>query len=294
MTAQPNNPKQAALWMAGAILSFTSMALAGREVSIALDTFEIMMYRSLVGLLIVLIMAGGFGTIGQINTDRFGLHFLRNICHFAGQNLWFFAVALIPFAQLFAFEFTVPLWVALAAPLLLGEMLSRRRILTVVLGFIGILIVTRPWIAGLSTGVIAAALCAIGFAGALITTKQLTKTASITCILFWLTAMQLVFGVMCAGYDGDITLPDASTLPYVIVIGCAGLFAHFCLTNALRVAPAVVVTPMDFTRLPLVAIIGMAFYNEPLDVWILIGAVVIFVANYLNILTEQKSRKLAI
>ena len=291
MSIPSSNPLAAAFWMTGAIFSFTAMAVAGREVSLDLDTFEIMTYRSVVGLVIVLIVATTIGTLGQITADRIGLHFTRNIFHFAGQNLWFFAVPLIPFAQLFAFEFTSPLWVTLAAPFLLGERLTGRRVMTVAIGFVGILIVTRPWIAGLSWGVVAAALCAIGFAGSVIFTKQLTKTATITCILFWLTSMQLVFGLICAGYDGDITLPNTQSAPYVLLIGLAGLLAHFCLTNALRVAPAVVVTPIDFTRLPLVALIGMAFYNEPLDVWIMIGAVVIFIANYINILSEQKSQR---
>jgi drug/metabolite transporter (DMT)-like permease len=281
----------AAGWMAGAILSFTAMAVAGREVSFQLDTFEIMLYRSLLGFVLVLIIASFFGKLPEINTENLGLHFGRNIFHFIGQNLWFFAVALIPFAQLFAFEFSVPIWVTLAAPFFLGEKLTRQNLITVAIGFIGILIITRPWVAGLSLGVIAAALCAIGFAASLLFTKQLTKTTTITCIMFWLTLMQLVFGIICAGYDGDISLPSRETLPWVVLISCAGLLAHFCLTNALRVAPALVVTPMDFTRLPIVAIIGMVFYNEALDIWILIGAVVIFIANYLNIVAEQKSQR---
>jgi drug/metabolite transporter (DMT)-like permease len=290
--SQPHpNTLLAAAWMSGAILSFTSMAVAGREVSFQLDTFEIMTYRSLLGFIIVIIVATAFGKLPEINTNRLGLHFGRNIFHFIGQNLWFFALTLIPFAQLFAFEFSVPVWIAIAAPFFLGEKLTRSRAMTIALGFIGILIVTRPWISGLSWGVIAAAFCAVGFAGSLIFTKQLTKTTSITCIMFWLTAMQLAFGLLCAGYDGDIQLPSLQTLPWVIVISFAGLFAHFCLTNALRVAPALVVTPMDFTRLPIIAIIGMTFYNEALDLWVLVGAVVIFVANYVNILAEQKSHK---
>ena len=234
---------KAALWMIGSILCFSAMAVAGREVSFELDTFEIMMYRSLVGVIVVTIVASAFGTLNQVNTDRLGLHFARNISHFVGQNLWFYALTLIPFAQLFAFEFSVPLWVMLVAPFLLGEKLTKLRVASVLLGFIGILIVTRPWIAGLTPGILPAALCAIGFAGAVIFTKKLTQTTTITCILFWLTLMQLGMGLLCAGYDGDIALPSARTLPLLILIGLAGLCAHFCLTSALKLAPATIVTP---------------------------------------------------
>jgi len=281
---------KAVFWMTGAIVSFSAMAVGGREVSFELDTFEIMLFRSCIGVAIVIGIGAYANTLSQINTNRIGLHAARNLFHFTGQNLWFYALTLIPFAQLFAFEFSVPIWVTLAAPFLLGERLGAVRVASVFLGFFGILIVTRPWMAGVSPGLIAAALCAIGFAGTTIMTKKLTATASITCIMFWLTLMQLVFGLICAGYDGDIALPSAASAPWIAIIGIGGLVAHFCITRALQLADASVVSPIDFTRLPIIAVIGYVFYSEPLDIWIIVGAVVIFVANYVNILSQSDTR----
>ena len=279
---------QAAIWMTGTIVSFSAMAVSGREISFELDTFEIMMYRSIIGLIIVLLLAKLFKTHREISTQNLSLHFYRNLSHFTGQNLWFYALTLIPFAQLFAFEFSVPLWVMLAAPFLLGERLTNIRIISILVGFIGILIVTRPWLAGLAPGIIPAALCAIGFACSVIFTKQLTQKVSITCILFWLTSMQLLMAVICAGYDGDISLPSSSNFIWIIIIGIGGLLAHFCITKALQLAPATVVTPIDFCRLPVIAAIGYVFYNEALDIFIFGGAIIIFIANYINIWSETK------
>ena len=279
---------QAAIWMTGTIVSFSAMAVSGREISFELDTFEIMMYRSIIGLIIVLLLAKLFKTHREISTQNLSLHFYRNLSHFTGQNLWFYALTLIPFAQLFAFEFSVPLWVMLAAPFLLGERLTNIRIISILVGFIGILIVTRPWLAGLAPGIIPAALCAIGFACSVIFTKQLTQKVSITCILFWLTSMQLLMAVICAGYDGDISLPSSSNFIWIIIIGIGGLLAHFCITKALQLAPATVVTPIDFCRLPVIAAIGYVFYNEALDMFIIGGAIIIFIANYINIWSETK------
>ena len=281
---------KAALWMVGAIASFTAMAVAGREMASELDTFEIMMYRSFIGILIVLSIARYTGTLSQITKQHFGLHFIRNISHFAGQNLWFYAVAVIPFAQLFAFEFSTPLWVAILAPIFLAEKLTKVRIMAALLGFVGILMVVRPGAISISPGIIAAALCAIGFSGAYIATKLLSRTESITSIMFWLTAMQLVFGIVCAAYDGDVAMPSRSALPLVILIGCTGLLAHYCITSALKVAPAIVVSPMDFFRLPVMILIGSVFYNESLDIWVVVGAVVIFMANFWNILGEGRQK----
>ncbi|WP_299631160.1 DMT family transporter [uncultured Roseobacter sp.] len=281
---------KAALWMMGSIASFSSMAVAGRELASELDTFEIMMYRSLFGTLIVVFLAAVTGTWRQINTGNMPVHIIRNMAHFTGQNLWFYAVTVIPLAQVFALEFTSPLWVIVLSPFLLGERLTFTRGVAAVMGFIGILIVARPDMAGINAGVVTAASSAIFFALTIMFTKRLTRTQSITCILFYLTTMQLVFGIVAAGYDGDTALPSSQGLPFVMLIGAAGLMAHYCMTNALAIAPATVVVPIDFIRLPAIAVVGTLLYNEPIEIWVVLGALIIFAGNYLNIWSETRQR----
>jgi drug/metabolite transporter (DMT)-like permease len=278
-----NTTLQAAFWMIGAITSFTLMAISGRTVSVELDTFEIMLFRSITGIIIVVSVAWYAGTLQQISRNRLRLHATRNICHFAGQNLWFYAITVIPLAQVFALEFTTPIWVILLSPLLLKERLTGIGLLSAGIGFIGILIVARPDPANISIGLVAAAGCAVFFALTAIFTRKLTRTESITTILFYLTTMQAVFGLICAGYDGDITVPSLQALPWVILIGCAGLLAHFCLTKAISIAPVSVVMPIDFVRLPTIALVGMFLYGESLEIMVFVGAAIIFAANYLNI-----------
>jgi drug/metabolite transporter (DMT)-like permease len=282
---------RAALWMIGAIVSFTSMAIAGRAVSVELDTFEIMMFRSITGLVVMLIVASVAGTLRQVNREQFSLHVSRNLAHFIGQNLWFFALPLIPLTQLFALEFTSPIWVILLAPFLLGERLAPIGVLCAAMGFIGVMIVTQPFQTEISVGTVAAACAAVSFAFTAIFTRRLTRTQSITCIMFWLTLMQAVFGIIGAGYDGDIALPSVIALPWIILIGFAGLLAHFCLTKALSLAPASIVMPIDFIRLPVVAIVAAQIYGEVLDPWVFVGAAIIFGANYLNISFGQRTVK---
>ena len=102
-------------------------------------------------------------------------------------------------------------------------------------------------------------------------------------ILFWLTAIQALLGILCAGFDGQIAWPSAENWPWLIVIGAAGLTAHFCLTKALSQAPASIVMPVDFLRLPVISIVGAVFYTESLDLWVLLGGCVILGANLLNL-----------
>lgn len=291
MTA-PYNPGLAALWMLGAMTGIASMAMAGRAVAGYHDTFEIMTWRSLVGLILVVGWAAASGQLGAIRARNLGLHAVRNVFHFAGQNLWFAALTMIPLAQLFALEFSSPILVALASPFLLAEVLTRRRLGAAALGFAGVLIVAEPWgSGGVGAGTLLAMLCAVGFAGSILFTKILTRVAPIIEILFWLAAFQFAFGLILALADGQTAWPTLRTLPWLVLIGVAGIGAHFCLTRALSLAPASIVAPIDFARLPLIALIGALFYDEPLVASVFIGGAIILLANWINIRGERATSR---
>jgi drug/metabolite transporter (DMT)-like permease len=283
-----SEPAKATVWMIGAMLSFSLMAVSGRELANSLNTFEIMLYRSLIGFLIVLVIGYFAKTLGEIKGDRLGLHLFRNFAHFSGQNLWFLAVAFIPFSQLFALEFSTPVWVALLAPLFLGEALTRQRGLAIIMGFAGVLIVARPDINQFDFAIVAAVTCAICFAGSMMATKKLTNDQSITCILFWLTLMQLAMGLLATAFIGTITFPEGINITWIVIVGVGGLTAHFCITNALALAPAIIVVPLDFMRLPLISVIGFLAYGEAFELPILLGAVTIFIAIILNLKAEKQ------
>ena len=288
-----NPPLKAALWMIGAIFSFTAMAVAAREISQTHDSFEIMAARSIIGLALVLIIGKAVGQLGHISSQRLSGHFWRNIVHFTAQNLWFWSLTMIPLAQVFALEFTSPLWVILLSPLFLGERLTLSKLAAAGLGFAGILIVARPDITNLSPGVLAAAGSALGFAATSILTKRLTRDEAIITILFWLTAFQAVFGILAATYDGQVNWPTAETLPWLGLIGVCGVLAHLSLTSALTLAPASFVMPIDFIRLPLIAVIGAIAYGEAIDPFVLGGGVVIFLGIWISIRAELQERRIS-
>lgn len=289
-TNSNTNLVYAILLMLTAIAAFTSMAVSGRYASAELDTFEIMLYRSLIGFLLVLSFATTTSRLRHISFLNLKLHAVRNLFHFTAQNLWFFAITIIPLVQVFALEFTVPIWILLLSPLFLGEIFTKSRALAAVLGFTGILIITRPALDTLNIGIIAATVAAIGFAGSMMTTKKLTQKASTLTILFFMTLMQLIFGLICAGIDGDISSVSAINLPWVFAIALAGLLAHLCLTRALALAPATLVAPIDFLRLPVIAIVGFYVFGETVDQYMAYGVILIFAGNYANIFAEKRKR----
>ena len=278
----------AALWMTGAVVSFSTMAIAGRELSSELNTFQIMFWRSLIGAATLALLIGvsrrGFA---QLRTQRPGLHLLRNVGHYFGQNCWLYAVTVIPLAQVFALEFTVPIWVALLAPFILGERFTVMKLVSVLLGFFGVLLVVQPTSAGLGFGQLVALAAAVGFAANVFCTKLLSKTETTLTILFWMTVSQGLMSIAIdfglSGPAGMTPMPTRSALPWIAVMGFGALAAHFSLTSAFRHAEASVVAPMDFVRLPVIAVIGMLLYNEAIDPLVVIGGAVIFFGNFLNI-----------
>lgn len=285
-----NQPLKAALWMTGAIASFTLMAISGRAVQAELNTFELMFWRSLIGLAIVVaVLASSPRGLRQIVTRVPGIHLARNVFHFAGQNLWFYGIMVIPMAQLVALEFTLPIWVVLLAPLLLGEALTRRKLMVAVVGFGGVLLVAQPGIQPLNTGHLAGILAAMCFALNIMLTKRIMRHDGVLCVLFWMTLLQTVFGLILS-LIGSFTWPSLYLAPWLLAIGITGLSAHFSLTSALGHAPASIVAPMEFARLPIIALVGFWLYAEALDPLVFIGAAVILSANSLNLTSRGKTR----
>lgn len=284
-----HRPLAAALWMLGALASFTLMAVAGRVVQTEMDSFELMAWRSAIGFVLVAAAVGAAGRgLAPLRTAVPWLHVRRNLWHFAGQNLWFTALMLVPLSELVALEFTNPVWVALLAPFLLGERFTARGALVAALGFAGVLIVARPGVTEVGWGHAAALASALGFALTNIYTRRLMAHDGVLCVLFWMTLSQTAMGLLL-GLPGGIPLPSAAVLPWLAVVGVTGLTAHLSLTAALARAPATLVAPMEFLRLPVMALVGVWLYGEPLSWAVLAGGLVILAANLLNLAGRQRA-----
>jgi drug/metabolite transporter (DMT)-like permease len=276
-------PLLALAWMLGAIASFVAMAVAGRAIQVEMNTIELMLYRSAVGFVVicvVLLLSGrGFAVV---RTAHPGLHVRRNLLHYAGQNLWFYARALIPLGQLAALEFTNPIWVAVLAPAFLGERLTRARVAAAALGFLGVLIVARPGASAIGPGQAAALLAAFAFAFNTIYTRRIMAFDGVLCVLFWMTLSQGGMSLVLA-LPGGIPLPSAALAPWLVLVGLTGLTAHYALTSALGHAPAGVVAPMEFLRLPVLAFVGAWLYGESLHYTVFVGAALILAGNMIGL-----------
>ncbi|HEX2554037.1 MAG TPA: DMT family transporter [Microvirga sp.] len=276
------------MWMSGALVSFSATAVAVRALARTFTVFEMLALRNTAGLAILVAFALARPELrAALRPRRMGLHAVRNLVHFGGTYAWTLGVTLLPLATVFALEFTTPVWVAGLAVLLLGERLTMPRLVAIALGFAGVIVILRPGLEALQPAALVVLGSALGFALTAIGTKTLTRTVSTFAILFWMNAMQLPLNL--AGSDPAFwtRIAPAQALPLAGISIC-GLLSHFCLTNAYRHGDATMVVPLDFLRIPLIAVVGWQLYGEILDPFVFLGSVLIIAGILWNLRAEAR------
>ncbi len=283
---------KSALWMVGTLTSFSLMAVGVRELSGLIDTFQILFFRSVIGLVIISLAIACSGKGERFRTHRLGLHGIRNSIHFAGSYGWFLGIGLLPLAEVFALEFTVPLWTALIASTFLNEQLTLRKVTAIALGLIGVFVIVQPGqgVVNFSSFIVLGA--AICYAIAHSSTKSLSATEHPLTILFFMCLVQLPIG-LCFSLQ-NWQNPAGIQWFWVVVIGITLLTAHFCMAKAMQTAKATVVVTMDFLRLPAIAMVGVLFYSEPLEFTLMAGALLMLLGNLLNIYVPENKHQEAI
>lgn len=275
------------LWMIGALLSFSVMAVSIRELSRGgLSIFEILAIRSGVALLVLaFLLLVRKDLRPHARPRRMGLNLFRNVVHYASQYSWALSLTMLPLAMVFALEFTMPAWTALLAVWFLHERLTPSRLGVVVLGLVGVLVILRPGITDFNPAAILVLLAAFGYAITMITTKQLTATETTFGIVFWMAVIQFPLSLIGSNPAVFMHLETRDILP-AMGVGIAGLTSHYCLSNAFRSGDATLVVPLDFIRIPLIAVVGWAFYGERLDIFVLLGALIIVSGVLWNLRSE--------
>ena len=275
--------------MLASLASFIGMAIASRELTDSMSIAQILVIRSLVGLVVVILLARRlWPELRQIRDIR--LHGMRNLVHFSAQYCWTLGVALMPLAEVFALEFTMPIWVAIFAWAALGERIGRARMLAIVASFVGVLIVLRPGSGLIDPAAFVVLLAAAGYGASAVFVKRLTRHTSSAVIVVWMVLMQLPMGVVLLALRGGWVTPVLADLPWMAMVGIAALSAHYTMAQALRLMDASIAIPIDFLRVPLIAVLGWLLYGESISAAVFAGAALIFGANFLAMRSEARNR----
>jgi drug/metabolite transporter (DMT)-like permease len=281
---QANTPPSiphAAAWMAGWLTLMVVIAVAGREATRELSVFQIMLMRSVLGMVLLWPLVHAAGGLSAMRTQRLPQHVARNVVHYAAQYGWFVALTLIPLAQLVSIEFTMPIWSAVLAVFFLGERMNGRKWLAVVLGLVGVAVIVRPSAGSVDAGQLIALACAFGFAISVVLVKSLTRTDAAIAVIFWMLVIQSVIGLVPALLVWQ--WPSAQTWAWVLVVAFCGTYSHYCFARAMQHADTTVVVPMDFLRVPLTALAGWLVYSEQVDLLTGLGVLLILAGNVLNL-----------
>ena len=276
-----NLTTRAAGWMAGWLTLMVVIAVAGREAASELSVFQIMLLRSTLGMLMLWPLVRAAGGLNAVRTEQLPQHALRNAVHYAAQYGWFVALTLIPLAQVVSIEFTMPIWSAALAVVFLGERMSVRKWLAVLLGLVGVAVIVRPGVGAMDSGQMIALASAFGFAISIVLVKSLTRTDTAVAISFWMLVVQSTIGLVPALIVWQ--WPSVQTWGWVVVVAFCGTYSHYCFARAMQLADATVVVPMDFLRVPLTALVGWLAYSERLDLFTLLGIGLILTGNVLNL-----------
>lgn len=260
------------LMMTAAILNMGMAAILKGLVK-ELPVFEIAFFRHLFGTIILLPLLLKPGA-NPFRTQRFGMHCTRAILNIGAILAYFTAISLIPLTQVTALGFTSPLFTSLFAVIILGEVLRRSRVVGLLLGLIGALIILRPGLQEISNGAMLALGSAFFWALAMICIKSLSRTDSPVAVVFYAAFLQLPIAFVLTLFVWQT--PTLAQLGLCVIIAIIGTLAQLSITQAFREADATVVLPMDFTKLIWASLLGYILFAELPDIWAWVGGAVVF------------------
>ena len=280
-----------ALWMCAASVMIAISAACIRELSGSYNTFQLVFFRSAVGLLLLAPWMYRTSRLGKLSTKRLPLYLLRTSLSYTGMVCVFYGLANMPIGEVYALLFLVPIITIVMAVLLLKEKAGIEAWIACGVSFVGALVILRPGIIAITIAAIAVLVTAVTYAGTNICIKLLSKTDSPAQITFYgqLIALPLALGPALIVWK----TPAWSDLPLIIALGALQLLAGLFHAYSVRAADARVVQPFNFVRLPASVLIAFILFSELPSHWTWLGAGMIFASSYYVLYKESTNKKAA-
>ena len=262
--------------MLGAMILFSTMGVFIKLSSSQLHPLEVVFFRNFLALFFLTPWI--FHQRANVfKSNRKKLYTLRAIFNVVGMAAGFTALTLIPLAEATALSFTAPLFATLGAVLILGEIVRQRRIIAIFFGFVGMLIILRPGIEAVSPGALLAIANAITIAITVLIVKKLTTTEKPITIVAYMALLQTPMALIPALFYWE--WPSLITWTWLFCLAGAGTIGHLMYTKAIQLAEVSQLQPIDFVRLPIIALFGYIVFAEQPSIWVWIGGAVIFLST---------------
>ena len=269
---RPTRPVLGVFWMVVTGLLFVGVTALVKYLGTDIPAPQAAFIRYALGLVFLLPMIRPI-LRADLSAKQWGLFAARGLAHSIGVALWFFAMARIPIADVTAMNYLAPIYVTIGAALFLGERLALRRVLAVVVALIGALIILRPGFREIGSGHFAMLAAAVVFGASYLLAKLLTDQTNAVNVVgmlsFWVT-----LGLATMAAHVWVT-PDLHTVLVLFVVACLATAGHYTMTLAFRSAPLTVTQPVTFLQLVWAVSVGTLFFGEAVDIWVVIGGLVI-------------------
>ncbi len=260
------------VWAIAAMFAFATVPISVRFLAPYLPAAESALLRNLIAVGLMIPWALSVGWQGM-KPKRYDFHFMRGAFNGGGMILWFWGLGLMPIADAVALHYTLPLFALLLAVIFLGERVGIRRVAAMAVGFGGALIIIRPGFAEVSLATGAVLGSAALYAATIVVMRSQSRTDTPMIIMFWSYVFMGLVAVIPAALVW--VTPPAAAWPWLLFLACGGWLAHYCLTKALVTIDAKTAAPIDYLRLPIVAIAAYPLFGEFPDALTWTGAAII-------------------
>lgn len=271
-TATPHRPLSGIFWMLVTGVFFILVTALVKYMGPRLPAAEAAFLRYAMGLVFLVPFLRSFKE-EQPTKRQWSLFGLRGFCHALGVMLWFYAMTRIPIAEVTAMNYLAPIYVTIGAAIFLGERLAIRRIVAVIMGLLGAIIILRPGFREVSDGHMAMMLAAVVFAGSYLLAKVLADEAKPTLVVGMLSIF-VTLGL--APFAAPVWIaPTWEELGILFAVALFATSGHYTMTLAFAAAPVTVTQPITFLQLVWATALGSIAFAEPVDIWVILGGFVI-------------------
>ena len=262
--------------MLGGAVFFSVTAVLIKIAGQTQHTFEIVFFRCLFGMLVVipLLMKSG---LGALRVNKPGLHLIRAACAVVGMSSGFYAITHLELATAISLSFTRPLFMIILAAVFLHEFVRWRRGLATAVGFVGVLIMMQPGASSIEPAVLTGLLGALAVGGALITVKLIAPYDAPVTIMLTFSIATVVMATIPAAFVWQT--PTNDELLLFMGLRIVASLGQYCFIQAFTVGEATVMSPIDYVQIILGSTAGFLIFNERPGIETFIGAAVIVIST---------------
>ena len=279
-----------AIYMILSVLFFSFMDIL-IKVTDEYDVGQIMFFRALFGLIPIFFIIPKNRIKNFYKTKNIKLHFFRSFFGAIAMAAIFIGLRNLQLAEVTALAFSGPLWVVLFSMFFLSEKIRLKRWIAVGLGFIGVIIISKPGFDNLNFYYIYPIIFCIGFAGVSILIRKLTLAGEpVWLIAFYFSLVSGLGGLLTIPL-GLWKIPNTYDFILLILIGLLGGIANLLLTQSYKLAEVTLTTPLKYLSLVIAIIFGFYFFDEIPSIHTLSGAAFIVVSSAIIFIRENQLKK---